>query len=97
MAKKVQKSALTQKELLIEFFKKHPNKNIAHPQVVDWAVSEWKKRTGEVFRDPDRGIRSLYQSGFLIKIEKGVYRYDPSYVANKKQEDFTAAQKKDNS
>ena len=85
---------ITQMDLVKEYFIKHPNKNIKHPEVVDWVVSEWKKRTGEVFRDPDRAIRSLSQKGFLIKMNKGVYKYDPKLVKNKKQEDFTAVQKK---
>jgi hypothetical protein len=53
-----------------------------------------KIRTGEVFRDPDRSIRKLAQEGFLIKIGKGVYKYDPNHVANRVLEDFTPAQKK---
>jgi len=85
---------LSQIDLLKEYFIKHPKKDIPHPKVVDWAVAEWKKRTGEVFRDPDRGIRSLSQQGFLIKVAKGVYKYDPKYVQNRKLEDFTSAQKK---
>lgn len=85
---KINKS-ITQSELLMEYFKNNPNKNLHHPEVVDWAVSEYKKRTGEVFRDPDRGIRKLHQQGFLIKEEKGVYRYDPSLVKERKLEDFS--------
>ena len=61
-----------QKDLIIEFFKKNPNRDIKHPEVVDWVVATYKKRTGNVFRDPDRAIRQLAQSGFLIKISKGV-------------------------
>ena len=85
---------ISQMGLVKEFFTNNPNRNIEHPEVVDWVVAEWKKRTDEVFRDPDRAIRSLYQRGFLIKVEKGIYRYEPNFVKNKKQEDFTAAQKK---
>jgi hypothetical protein len=88
------KKEITQMDLVREYFIKHPKKDIPHPKVVDWVVAEWKKRKGEVFRDPDRAIRSLYQRGFLIKVEKGVYRYEPDLVKSKKQEDFTAAQKK---
>jgi len=88
------KKKLSQIDLLKEYFIKHPKKDIPHPKVVDWVVMEWKKRTGEVFRDPDRGIRSLAQQGFLIKVAKGVYKYDPKYVQNRKLEDFTSAQKK---
>jgi len=85
---------LSQIDLLKEYFIKHPKKDIPHPKVVDWAVAEWKKRTGEVFRDPDRGIRSLAQQGFLIKVAKGVYKYDPKHVQNRHLEDFTSVQKK---
>lgn len=85
---------ITQKELLIEFFENNPNRNIKHPEVVDWVTSEYKKRTGQIFRDPDRGIRQLAQSGFLIKISKGIYKYDPSFVKKRDLEDFTALQKR---
>ncbi len=84
---------LVQKDLLIEFFKKNPNRDIEHPEVVDWVVATYKKRTGKVFRDPDRAIRQLSQSGFLIKIAKGVYKYDPKKEHKRELEDFTSAQK----
>jgi len=87
-------SNLTQKEIIIEYFKNNPNRDISHPEIVDWAVSEFNKRTGNVFRDPDRQIRQLSQSGFLIKVSKGVYRYDPNFIKNRNLEDFTANQKK---
>ena len=53
------------------------------------------KRTGKVFRDPDRAIRKLSQEGQLIKINKGVYKYDPDFVHNRELEDFTPAQKEE--
>ncbi|MFH1894287.1 MAG: HNH endonuclease signature motif containing protein [Patescibacteria group bacterium] len=82
-----------QKDLIIEFFKKNPNRDIKHPEVVDWVVTTYKKRTGNVFRDPDRAIRQLSQGGFLIKIAKGIYKYDPEKAHKRELEDFTAAQK----
>lgn len=71
---------LTQAELIMEFFKKNPNRDIKHPEIVDWVTEQWKKRIGEVFRDPDRGIRKLAQQGQLIKVGKGIYRYDPDFI-----------------
>jgi predicted restriction endonuclease len=82
---------LVQSDLIVEFFKKNPNRNIKHPEVVDWVVDTYKKRTGKIFRDPDRAIRKLSQSGFLIKIAKGVYKYDPAKVYKRELEDFTPA------
>jgi len=88
------KNNYVQKDLIVEFFRKNPNRDIKHPEVVDWVVATYKKRTGNVFRDPDRAIRHLAQSGFLIKIAKGVYRYDPENVKQRELYDFTVAQKK---
>ena len=93
MAKEKEVDPVRQMHLIVEFFMENPNRNIGHPEVVDWVVSEFKKRTGGVFRDPDRGIRKLAQSGFLIKVSKGVYKYDPDHVENRELEDFTSAQR----
>jgi predicted restriction endonuclease len=84
---------VVQQDLIIEFFKKNPDRDIKHPEVVDWVVETYKKRTGNVFRDPDRAIRKLSQTGFLIKIAKGIYRYDPKKVLTRELQDFTVAQK----
>lgn len=86
-------SKITQEDLVKEFFIRNPNRAIKHPEVVDWLTSEYLKRTGEVFRDPDRAIRKLSQQGFLIKDGKGIYRYDPLAVLHRELEDFTEEQK----
>ena len=51
MENKKVKNDLAQSELIKEYYIKHPNKNVKHPEIVDWAVKEWNKRTGGVFRD----------------------------------------------
>jgi len=86
---------ISQINLLKEFFVNNPKRDIAHPEVVDWATKEYSIRTGKVFRDPDRGVRLLAQKGFLIKVKKGVYKYDPDYVHDRHLEDFTPTQKKE--
>ena len=86
---------ITQIELVMEYFTTHPNRAIEHPEVVDWAIKEYQKRTGKVFRDPDRAIRKLAQQGKLIKVGKGVYKYDPDFISNPELEDFTPDQRKD--
>jgi hypothetical protein len=84
---------VVQADLITEYFKKNPRREIEHPEIVDWVVAEYKKRTGNVFRDPDRAIRMLSQRGVLIKIKKGVYKYDPDFVMDRKLKDFTPEQK----
>ena len=85
----------SQADLIMEYFKKYPKKEIKHPEIVDWAVAEFKKRTDKVLRDPDRAIRKLAQSGQLIKISKGIYKYDPDFVKKRELEDFTSTQKQE--
>ncbi|WP_235853155.1 hypothetical protein [Helicobacter labacensis] len=85
---------ISQQDLIMEFFKNNPHRDTAHPEVVDWVVQTYKERTGKVFRDPDRGIRSLHQKGQLIKVAKGVYRYDPHFVLRQDLEDFSPVLKK---
>ena len=91
----MKKKKISQKDILIEFYTKNPNRDIPHPEVVDWVTKEFKKRTGQVFRDPDRGIRKLYQDRFLMQIAKGLYHYDPSHINNRQLEDFDAKTKKE--
>ena len=50
----------------MEFFQQNPERDIKHPEIVDWATAEFLKRTGKVFRDPDRGIRKMHQEGYLV-------------------------------
>jgi hypothetical protein len=84
---------ITQSAILREYFLQNPNRDISHPEVVDWATAEYEKRTGSKLRDPDRAIRKMAQDGFLIKVGKGIYRYDPDFVLNHELEDFTPQQK----
>ena len=85
---------ITQAEIILEYFKQNPKRDIEHSEIVDWVVVEYKKRTNKVFRDPDRQIRKFHQEGFLIKVKKGVYRYEPNFVSQRKLEDFSSEQKK---
>lgn len=84
---------ITQESLLLEYYKQNPNRDIRHPEIVDWVIEEYRNRTGKVFRDPDRAIRKLHQNGYLVKVAKGIYRYDPDMVKERDLEDFSPAVK----
>jgi predicted restriction endonuclease len=92
---KEKEQRLAQISIIKEYFEMYPDIEIHTKDVVDWVTSTYLERTEKIFRDPDRGIRSLYQRGFLQKISKGIYRYDPKYAQNKRQQDFTSVQKKE--
>lgn len=85
---------ISQVDLIKAYFIENPDRDIAHPEIVDYVTAEYEKMTGEKFRDPDRSIRKLAQEGFLIKVSKGVYRYEADNVHKRNLENFTEAQKK---
>jgi len=75
-------------QLILEYFKAHPNQDLKHGPVVDWVEDEYIKQGGTKPRDTWREIRKLSQTGKLRKVKKGVYKYDPSYVHNVELFDF---------
>lgn len=87
------KQQISQSNLILKYYKDHPNQDIPHSKAVDWATQEWNKRTGKILRDPDRAVRKMAQQGLLIKVNKGVYKYDPDYEIRRELQDFSPAQK----
>lgn len=85
----------TVSQLIKEYFYAHPNEDLKHGPIVDWVTEEWLKTHKSPPRDPWRAIRALHQQGFLIKVKKGVYRYDPASVNQRELEDFTPEQKEE--
>ncbi len=85
----------TVSQLIKEYFYVHPNEDLKHGPIVDWVTEEWLKTHETPPRDPWRAIRALHQQGFLIKVKKGVYRYDPASVNQRELEDFTPEQKEE--
>ena len=76
------------RSLIIEYFQKHPKQDLPHGPVVDWVTEQYIKEHGGPPRDTWRGIRKLSQEGILIKVKKGVYRYDPDYIKEVELFDF---------
>jgi hypothetical protein len=75
-------------DLIMEYFQKHPKKELEHGPVVDWVEEQYKKLYGKKTRDTWPAIRRLYQEGILIKVKKGVYKYDPNLIKNKELYEF---------
>ena len=80
-------------ELIMDYFKAHPNQDLPHGPVVDAVTAEYLKYSDTPPRDPWRSIRSLYQKGYLIQVRKGIYRYDPDYKRDVELWDFDARTK----
>jgi len=80
-------------ELILEYFKKNPKKDLKHGPVVDWITKQYLKDHPHPPRDPWRAIRKLHQDGKLIKVKKGIYRYEPNYEEKKELLDFSPGEK----
>jgi 5-methylcytosine-specific restriction endonuclease McrA len=81
---------ITISDLIMEYFFKNPGKNLPHGPVVDYVEERYKELYGKKPRDTWRQIRRLYQQGLLIKVKKGVYRYDPEIANYKELPEFPA-------
>lgn len=75
-------------DLVMEYFKKYAKKDLSHGPVVDWVEEQYKKLYGKKPRDTWRQIRKFHQEGKLIKVKKGVYRYDPDHINKVELFDF---------
>jgi len=85
---------ISQREFVKSWFQKNPNRDILHTESRPAIEIGWEKLTGKRLGDSDRAIRKLGQIGFLIKVKKGVYRYDPDLVTQRVLEDFSSRDKK---
>jgi len=90
----MKRKQLSISDLIIKYFKKHPYKDITHAPVVDWVEKQFIKLYNKKPRDTWRAIRMLHQQGFLIKVKKGIYRYEPNYNQLKELDEFTPELKK---
>ena len=72
----------------MEYFRNHPKEDLKHGPVVDYVEERYLQLYSKKPRDTWRGIRRLHQEGFLIKVKKGVYRYDPDLIKHKELYEF---------
>ncbi len=74
--------------IAFEYFLERPNLDVHHDDVVPWIEGMCHKRLSTVCKDPDRAIRKLHDMGLLIKVSKGIYRFEPDAVAANVLDDF---------
>ena len=74
--------------IAFEYFLDRPNQDVHHDDVVPWIEGMCHKRLGTVCKDPDRAIRKLHDIGLLIKVSKGIYRFEPDSIASNVLDDF---------
>ena len=79
--------------IAFEYFLERPDQDVEHDDIVPWIIGMYQQRFGKFCRDPDRAIRKLHDMGLLIKVSKGVYRFEPDAITANILEDFTEEMK----
>jgi len=85
---------ISQMEFVKSYYFERPGQDISHAHAKEEIETSWFELTGKRMEDSDRAIRKLHQLGFLKKIGKGLYRYDPESVNRRHLEDFPESLKK---
>lgn len=84
---------ISQVEFVRRYFLGRPNQEISHAESKKDLESSWHVLTGGRLEDSDRAIRTLFAEGFLSKVKKGVYKYDPATAGKMEFDDFAASDK----
>ena len=85
---------MNQEQFVEKYFLERPKQVICSKVSKPELERLWLEQTGNRFEDSDRTIRRLFDRGFLVKVKKGCYMYDPDATENKFLKDFDAKTKK---
>jgi 5-methylcytosine-specific restriction endonuclease McrA len=85
----MKKKKITISDLIMEYYRNHPKEDLPHRPVITWVIKEYEKLYEKMPQDPWREIRKLHEEGILIKVDKGVYKYDPDLIQRKKLYEFS--------
>lgn len=84
---------ISQVEFVRSYFLQRPMEIISHEKAKADLESAYLTIMGKRLEDSDRAIRKLYGDGFLEKIAKGQYRYNPETSGRKEFIEFSQAEK----
>lgn len=87
------KSTPSQSDLILAHFQKNAYRELAHRDWIAEITRQCEQILGDTPQDLWRAARQLHQDGYLIKVKRGVYKYDPDYVHDPEYEEFSEAQK----
>lgn len=87
------KKGITQLEFVRNYFLQRPMEVISHAKAKADLETAYLTVMGKRLEDSDRAIRSLHGEGFLEKVAKGQYMYNPDTAGNMDFADFTQSEK----
>jgi hypothetical protein len=89
----VPEKKISQIEFVRSYFLQRPMQIISHGQAKEDLETAYLTVMGKRLEDSDRAIRKLHGDGFLEKVAKGQYVYNPETSGKKVFDEFTQAEK----
>jgi 5-methylcytosine-specific restriction endonuclease McrA len=89
----VPEKKISQIEFVRSYFLQRPMVIISHTQAKADLEAAYLTVMGKRLEDSDRAIRRLHGDGFLEKVAKGQYMYNPETSGKKEFDEFTQAEK----
>lgn len=80
-------------ELVKEYFITHPYEELTHHPVVEWVRQQMVEAGYEAPGDVPRTVRKLAENGMLLKVSRGLFKYDPDYDHDVELHDFSEQDK----
>ena len=80
--------AKTIRELVLEYFKNHPNEDLPHGPVVDWVTAEYEKEHGNISTEKGRAIVEIDLDGTYVLTEADLEESDKVKLFEHFIEDF---------
>ncbi len=84
---------ISQIEFVRSYFLQRPMEVISHAKAKADLEAAYLTIMGKRLEDSDRAIRKLHGDGFLEKVAKGQYMYNPETSGKKEFDEFTQAEK----
>jgi len=91
----VPEKKISQIEFVRSYFLQRPMQIISHGQAKEDLETAYLTVMGKRLEESDRAIRKLHGNGFLEKVAKGQYMYNPETSGKKVFDEFTQAEKKE--
>jgi hypothetical protein len=89
----VPEKKISQIEFVRSYFLQRPMEVISHAKAKADLEAAYLTIMGKRLEDSDRAIRKLHGDGFLEKVAKGQYMYNPETSGKKEFNEFTQAEK----
>jgi site-specific DNA-methyltransferase (adenine-specific) len=69
---------INRRQIIMQYFKANPSRDISSAEMGLWIKNEYKRHTGLDIKYHAKIMRELAEMGKIIKIGKGIFRYNPS-------------------